>query len=205
VFITLEGSEGSGKSTQIQPLAAYLGQRGYDVLVTREPGGTSIGEQIRDILSNLTNTAMQQRTEILLFQAARAQHVDEVIQPHLAKGGIVLCDRFADSTLAYQGYGYQRELETIRQIVNFATGGLKPDLTLFLDIDVEEGLRRRSRGGEWNRLDSFEMDFYRRVREGYLEMVRAEPQRWEIIDASQRPDIVQQKIRQVVFQRLQVN
>ena len=202
MFITFEGSEGCGKSTQIQSLFEYLHGLDYDVLLTREPGGTKIGEQIRSILHNLENTMMQQRTEILLFQASRAQHVEEVIRPHLEKGGIVLCDRFADSTLAYQGYGYQRDLESVRAIVQFATAGLKPECTILLDLEVEEGLRRRAEGGELNRLDTYQVDFYRRVRAGYFEMVKAEPQRWIVIDASLSLDAVQQAVREAVMSRL---
>jgi dTMP kinase len=202
MFITFEGSEGCGKSTQIQSLFEYLHGLDYDVLLTREPGGTKIGEQIRSILHNLENTMMQQRTEILLFQASRAQHVEEVIRPHLEKGGIVLCDRFADSTLAYQGYGYQRDLESVRAIVQFATAGLKPECTILLDLEVEEGLRRRAEGGELNRLDTYQVDFYRRVRAGYFEMVRAEPQRWIVIDASLSLEVVQEAVREAVMSRL---
>lgn len=203
MFITFEGSEGSGKTSQIESLGGFLCQSGYDVLTTREPGGTGIGEQIRAVLSNLENTAMQPRTEILLFQASRAQLVEEVIQPHLRKGGVVLCDRYADSTLAYQGYGYQLELEPLRALISFATGGLKPDLTLFLDVEVEEGLRRRARGGEWNRLDTYELDFYKRVRQGYMQLISEEPHRWVMIDAGGPPDQVQAAIRRVVLERLQ--
>ena len=203
MFITFEGSEGSGKTSQIESLGGFLCQSGYDVLTTREPGGTGIGEQIRAVLSNLENTAMQPRTEILLFQASRAQLVEEVIQPHLGKGGVVLCDRYADSTLAYQGYGYQLELEPLRALISFATGGLKPDLTLFLDVEVEEGLRRRARGGEWNRLDTYELDFYKRVRQGYMQLISEEPHRWVMIDAGGPPDQVQAAIRRVVLERLQ--
>lgn len=203
MFITFEGSEGSGKTSQIESLGGFLCQSGYDVLTTREPGGTGIGEQIRAVLSNLENTAMQPRTEILLFQASRAQLVEEVIQPHLRKGGVVLCDRYADSTLAYQGYGYQLELEPLRALISFATGGLKPDLTLFLDVEVEEGLRRRARGGELNRLDTYELDFYKRVRQGYMQLISEEPHRWVMIDAGGPPDQVQAAIRRVVLERLQ--
>jgi len=203
MFITFEGSEGSGKSSQIVLLCDFLQQQGYDVLLTREPGGTQIGEQIRQILSNLDNTAMHPRTETLLFQASRAQLVEQVIQPHLQKGGVVLCDRYADSTLAYQGYGYQRDLDQIRLIVHYATGGLTPSLTLFLDLEVEEGLQRRARGGELNRLDTYQLDFYRRVRQGYLELASLEPQRWVVIDASRSRGQVQAEIREIVLARLQ--
>lgn len=203
MFITFEGSEGSGKSSQQAQLAEYLRGRGVPLLVTREPGGTEIGEQVRVILSDLKNTAMHPRSEILLFQASRAQLVEQVIRPHLEKGGVVLCDRYADSTIAYQGYGYQLvDLRVLREIVSFATGGLQPDLTLLLDLDVEEGLRRRLHGGEWNRLDAYELAFYQRVRQGYHEMARAEPDRWVMIDAGKPPDQVQTAIRSVILQRL---
>ena len=205
MFITFEGSDGSGKSSQQSQLAEYLLGLGFPLLVTREPGGTEIGEQVRAILSDLKNTAMHPRAEILLFQASRAQLVEQVIRPHLEKGGVVLCDRYADSTIAYQGYGYQLvDLAVLREIVSFATGGLQPDLTLLLDLDVEEGLRRRAKGGEWNRLDAYELAFYQRVRQGYHEMARAEPDRWVIIDAGKPPDQVQAVIRSVIMQRLGV-
>jgi len=204
VFITLEGPDGGGKTTQASLLAEFLRQRGCDVVATREPGGTAIGDQVRAILSSLDNTAMHPRTEILLFQASRAQHVEQIIRPHLAKGGIVVCDRYADSTLAYQGYGHQVDLERLRLIVDFATGGLKPDLTLLLDIDVEEGLRRRTNSGEWNRLDAYALAFHRRVRQGYFELARQEPGRWVTVDAGRPEELVQEELRRVVLQRLEM-
>lgn len=204
MFITFEGSDGSGKSSQHALLVDFLKMQGYPVLATREPGGTPIGEQVRLILSDLDNTAMHPRSEILLFQASRAQLVEQVIRPHLAAGGVVVCDRYADSTMAYQGYGYQLvPLELLASIVQFATGGLKPDLTLLLDLDVKEGLQRRARGGDWNRLDAYDLAFYQRVRQGYLEMAHAEPGRWTIIDAGQPQDPVQETIRAVVLERLE--
>jgi dTMP kinase len=203
MFITLEGTEGCGKTSQVAPLADVLRQQGWDVLTTREPGGTPIGEQIRGVLHSLENTEMHARTEILLFQAARAQHVEQVIRPHLARGGVVICDRYADSTLAYQGYGRQQPLEPLRALVDYATGGLKPDLTLLLDLDVEVGLRRRAKGGEWNRLDALEVAFYQRVRQGYYALVQAEAERWVVIDASQSPAQVQQAMRAAVMTRLE--
>jgi dTMP kinase len=204
MFITLEGPEGSGKTTQLPLLADFLRQRGYDVLTTREPGGTSIGEQIRTILHNLENKEMQPRTEILLFQASRAQLVEQVIRPHLKIGGIVLSDRYADSTLAYQGYGHQVDIESLRVLLTFATSGLKPDLTILLDVDVETGLRRKELKGEWNRLDAYDLDFHHRVQQGYIQLVKAEPERWEVIDASQSPAKVQDLLRQVVARRLRI-
>jgi dTMP kinase len=205
MFITLEGPEGSGKTLQLPKLADYLRQSGFDVLTTREPGGTSISEQIRTVLHNLENKEMNPRTEILLFQASRAQLVEQVIRPHLDKGGIVVSDRYADSTLAYQGYGHQIDIESLRVLVSFATGGLKPDLTILLDLDVETGLRRKELKGEWNRLDAYDLDFHQRVREGYRRLVQAEPERWEVINASQSPKQVQDEMRRVVAEKLKIS
>ncbi|MCK4961970.1 MAG: dTMP kinase, partial [Anaerolineales bacterium] len=183
LFITLEGPEGGGKTTQAEQLAEYLRAQGYDVLLSREPGGPSISEQIRRVLMSLDNTAMHPRTEFLLFSASRAQHVQELIRPHLASGGLVICDRFYDASLAYQGYGHGLDLDTLRSITTFATGGLEPDLTLLLDLPVDEGLQRREHDGNWNRLDAYDLEFHHRVRRGYLAMAAAEPERWVELDA----------------------
>lgn len=200
MFITLEGPEGSGKTSQLALLVDFLSQQGYTVLATREPGGTQIGDQIRGVLSDMDNQEMRPRTELLLFQASRAQLVEQVIVPYLQQGGIVLCDRYADSTLAYQGYGHQTfPLDQVQAIINFATGGLKPDLTLLLDVDVRAGLERRAQGGDWNRLDAYQLEFHQRVRQGYLQMAQAEPQRWVVIDASRSMEAVQGEIRGVVL------
>lgn len=202
-FITFEGPDGSGKSTQVAWLADHLITLGFPVVATREPGGTRIGDEIRSILMGLKNTDLQPRAELLLFQASRAQHVQEVILPHLELGSLVLCDRFADSTLAYQGYGYQLfSIEEIKPIIAFATSGLTPHLTLLLDIDAELGLRRRKGHAEWTRMDAYEQEYHQRVRQGYLEMARREPQRWLIIDASQPPDQVQAQVRLKVLEWL---
>jgi dTMP kinase len=200
LFITFEGPEGSGKTTQIELLSGYLEEKGYSVLATREPGGTSIGDKIRVILLDPRNTDMLPASEALLFSAARAQIVNQVIRPHLAQGRIVLCDRYADSTLAYQGYGHGLDLEMLRAITALATEGLKPDLTVYLDIDVEEGLRRKldahkASNSEWNRIDRQEMAFHRRVREGYLKMATQEPDRWLVIDATQPLEAIRSSIR----------
>lgn len=200
MFITLEGPEGSGKSSQIPALAEFLREQGYQVYTTREPGGTTIGDQIRAVLHDLENTSMHPRTEILLFLAARAQHVEEVIRPSLEKGTIVICDRYADSTLAYQGYGHGVDLDILKKLLDFSTGGLYPDLTILLDIDVEKGLnRRKESGGEWNRLDAYTLAFHRRVREGYLTLVANEPQRWRIVDAAQSIENVQESLQQTIL------
>jgi dTMP kinase len=143
MFISLEGPEGSGKTTQLPGLADFLRGKGYDLITTREPGGTGIGDQIRKVLFDLDNKTMNPRTEILLFQSSRAQLVEEVIRPALAAGKLVLCDRYADSTLAYQGYGHGVELNALEEIVNFATGGLMPDLTVYMSVDVTVGLKPR--------------------------------------------------------------
>jgi dTMP kinase len=204
MFITLEGPEGSGKSSQISPLAEFLTQQGYSVVMTREPGGTAIGDQIRHVLHDVANTAMSSNAELLLYSASRAQLVHEVIRPALAAGKVILCDRYADSTLAYQGYGRQLNLSELHSITRFATGGLKPDLTLLLDIDVERGLARRRDGGEeMNRLDLEVVTFHRRVREGYHKLAQEDPERWVIVDADRQVTAVQSDLRAIVLKRLQ--
>lgn len=202
MFITLEGPEGSGKTSHIPYLVEYFRERGRVIFPTREPGGTSIGEQIREILHDLKNTEMHPRTETLLYQAARAQFVEQVIRPRLALGEIVLSDRYYDSTLAYQGYGHQQELEQVRALVHYATGGLVPDLTILLDVDVEIGLKRKQKADEWNRLDAYTVDFHRRVRAGYLEMAGQDPVRWHVVDASRDWQSMQEELRKAIEGRL---
>ena len=203
MFITFEGPEGSGKTTQVPILKRFLESYGIAVTATREPGGTSIGDQIREVLLSNKNTEMHPRSEILLFQASRAQLVEQVISPRISRGEVVLCDRYADSTIAYQGYGHQIDLVQLSAIVNFATGGLKPDLSILLDLDVEVGLQRRQDDGDVNRLDKFVIEFHERVRAGYHKLVSLEPERWVVIDANQSQNEVQRNIQQVVVDRLQ--
>jgi len=214
LFITFEGGEGSGKTTHAHLLYQYLHDQGYAVVLTREPGGTRISDEVRRILLDPENTDILPRAEILLFSAARAQLSDEFIRPHLEKGHLVICDRYADSTMAYQGYGLGLDLKRLRAITDFATGGLKPDLTLYLDIPVEIGLKRRLRAidspgfsipetqlalfNKWDRLDRKEVDYHRRVQRGYEELMRAEPQRWHRIDANRPLDEVQEDVRKEV-------
>ncbi len=205
MFITFEGPEGSGKSTQLPELARYLESLNLPVVKTREPGGTAIGDQIREVLVSLDNTELHPRTEILLFLAARAQLVEELIIPSLRQNKIILCDRYGDSTLAYQGYGHGLDLDTLRAMLEFATGGLKPDLTILLDIDVLTGLKRKKVKEEWNRLDAFELSFHERVREGYHILAGQEPERWKIVDATQKPEQVQNEIRALVLAALEKN
>ena len=145
---------------------------------------------------------MHPRTEILLFQAARAQLIEELILPSLAEGKVILCDRYGDSTLAYQGYGHGLDVDRLKMILEFATSGLKPDLTILLDVDVMVGLKRKKAKEEWNRMDAFELSFHERVRKGYHELVSQEPARWKIVDASQSQEQVQEDIRQIVLEAL---
>ncbi len=203
MFITFEGPEGSGKTTQIKLLTTYLLAQGWAVVATREPGGTVIGDQIRGCLHDVNNTAMTAAAELLLYSASRAQIVGELIRPALAQGHIVLCDRYADSTLAYQGYGRGLDLTALRQITQFATGGLQPDLTLFLDVDVEAGLARRQQGGdEMNRLDREAVAFHQKVRAGYFQLIAADAARWVMINAERPVAVIQSEIREIVRGRI---
>jgi dTMP kinase len=203
MFITLEGPEGSGKTSHTPYLVEFLREKGYTVFPTREPGGTSIGEQIRDVLHSLKNTEMHPRTETLLYQAARAQFVEQVVRPRLALGEIVLSDRYADSTIAYQGYGHQQDLEQVRALVRYATGGLVPDLSVLLDVDVEVGIGRKTRSQEWNRMDAYTLEFHQRVRVGYLEMVKQEPERWVVVDAGKGWKDVQKQLCTTILNKLE--
>ncbi len=201
MFITFEGPEGSGKSTQIKLLTSWLHEQNRHVLITREPGGTRIGDQIRDCLHDVNNTDMASMTELLLYSASRAQLVQELIKPALAEGSVVISDRFADSTLAYQGYGRGLDLQMLHRITNYATDNLQPDLTLFLDIDVQRGLARRIDGNEeMNRLDLEAVSFHERVRKGYHEL--AAMPRWVWIDADRPIDIIQNDIRKIINSKL---
>ncbi|HLI51898.1 MAG TPA: dTMP kinase [Thermomicrobiaceae bacterium] len=183
-FIAFEGTEGAGKSTQIGRLAAELTNRGYQVVVTREPGGTTIGEAIRQVLLSGSHDAMLPEAEALLNTAARAQHVSEVIQPALRAGKVVLTDRFSGSTLAYQGYGRGLDQADLVALQRFAFGDLRPDLTLLLDVPVDVGqARRRASEKALDRLDAASVDFHLRVRDGFLQLARQDPQGWRIIRA----------------------
>jgi dTMP kinase len=196
VFIVFEGPEGSGKTTQSRLLQAALEQAGQQVLCTREPGGTPIGEQIRQVLHAMDNRAMLPITEALLYSAARAQLVGEVIRPALERGDIVVCDRYAYSTLAYQGDGRGLDQQMIHQLTHWATDGLEPDLVVYLDLDVKEGLRRKRQDaqGEWNRMDELDVAFHQAVRTAYLRMAEGDRARWLVINASQSIEAVHRQI-----------
>ena len=203
MFITFEGPDGSGKSTQLRMLASALREEGREIVTTREPGGTEIGDQIRAVIMNMKNKAMDPRTELLLFNASRAQLVEELIRPSLAAGKVILCDRYADSTMAYQGYGHGLDKDELRRLLNFATGGLKPDLTLLFDISAEAGLKRRiSNHDEWNRMDDYALQFHERVRGGFLELAAADPERWVVIDADRDPGVIHAEVLDIVKRKL---
>ncbi len=199
-FITFEGSEGSGKSTQSRLLAGYLRRKGYSVLFLREPGGTAISEKIRKILLDHKNDSMSASCELLLYMASRAQVVAEVIKPHLLKGVIVICDRFLDSTVAYQGYGLGIDLKLIRNMGDFATQGIQPDLTVFLDVPVKDGLKHRFLRED--RIERRPLSYHERVRRGYLRIAKSDPARFKIVRLEKEKSATQWKVRQLVDQSL---
>jgi dTMP kinase len=204
LFITFEGVEGSGKTTQIQRLKKYLTQKGIPCKVTREPGGCPIGEKVRKILLNPDHHEMVPMTELFLYEAARAQHVKEVIKPFLKKGGVILCDRFSDATLAYQGYGRRIDLKWIEHLNHLSSQGIRPDVTFLLDCPSDVGLNRalqRNRTLKQEREERFEREeipFHRRVRKGYLAIARKEPRRVKVIDTREGEKEAFEKVRKIV-------
>lgn len=206
-FITFEGLEGSGKTTQAARLVAALREKGYSAVGTREPGGTKIGEALRGILLDHTRTEMSPLTEVLLFAAIRAQHIAQLIRPMLEEGGIVVCDRFVDASIAYQGYGRGMHLTMVREVNEIATWGVKPDITLYLDIEADKGLARMRRRLEEqenipDRMEREEREFYEKVRQGYQEIGRDEPGRVRVFNADQNEDTLHDKILDVVLREL---
>lgn len=197
VFVTLEGPEGSGKTTLMRALAVRLERNGRRVLTTREPGDGPVGPQIRNIL--LHGDSLEPLTEVFLFLADRTQHVADVIRPALKDGGIVLCDRYADSTVVYQGYGRGLDIETLRSWNAAATGGLTPDLTLLLDLDPAVGMARIA---DKDRLDSEPIEFHRRVRDGFLQEAGRDPGRWEVLSGEFSPEALADAAEQLVNSRL---
>jgi dTMP kinase len=190
LFITLEGPDGSGKTLQATQLAEALRARGHDVVLGREPGGTRLGERIREILMAPAGPPIDPLADALLFSAARAEHVTEIIRPALAAGRVVVCARYADSTLAYQGYGAGQPIETLRRLQEIATGGLWPDRTILLDLPAEVGLRRKTPDDHTRFEVGFDLDYHRRVRAGFLELAAAEPTRWTVVGADRDPAAV---------------
>ena len=195
-FITFEGSEGCGKSTQSRMLYAYIKAKGKRVIYLREPGATKISEKIRDILLDARNQVIVPEAEMLLYMAARAQIVGEIIKPSLKKGTIVICDRFLDSTLAYQGYGLGMDIDLIKRIGRFTTAGITPDLTLFLDLAVRHGLKHRQ--ASLDRIEMRSVSYHLRVRKGYLKLAKQEPKRIKIVKVEQDKFATQDKIRRLV-------
>jgi dTMP kinase len=207
-FITFEGIEGSGKSTQIALLASYLTARGIRNVLTREPGGTLIGDQVRKILLDPANRSLDPTAELLLYAASRAQHLHEIILPALASGMTVLCDRFSDATLAYQGYGRGLDIELIRTLDRIVTREMRPDLTILFDIEAAMGVSR-ARGRNSNlgleaeaRFENEELVFHDRVRQGYLTLVAQDPARIRVVNASGNAEVVQEQVRNIVEELL---
>ena len=202
LFITLEGTEGAGKSTVMDYVAELFHAAGADVIQTREPGGTKAGEQIREILLDSNNSGLDSDTELILMFSARAQHINEIIKPAINAGKVVICDRFTDASYAYQGAGRGIEHDRIKQLEDWVQQGLKPDLTLLLDIDVETGLRRAGKRSEADRFEQEEADFFERIRQCYLDRAKNEPQRFRIIDASQSYEDVKKQLQKTLKEYL---
>ena len=204
MFITFEGGEGAGKSTAIKRIVEKLTSEGYEIVLTREPGGTPISEEIRNVILDKKNTDMDPRTEALLYAAARRQHIVQKILPSLKEGKIVISDRFLDSSLAYQGGARGLGIEEIYRVNQYATEGLEPDITFFFDIDPEEGLRRiaSNAGREVNRLDVEKLAFHQTVRGAFQELAKRFPKRFVVIDASQKPDDVFNAVLKEIHQRI---
>lgn len=197
-FITLEGTEGVGKTTNREFIQRYLEAQGIRLCVTREPGGTPLAEEVRELLLAKRDEAVHEQAELLLIFAARAQHLNQVILPALARGEWVLCDRFTDATYAYQGAGRGLSLATIESLETLVQGPLRPDLTIVLDIDVETGLQRAGRRAELDRFESEAVEFFERVRDGYRQRVAARPECYAVVDAGQSLPAVQQDIQQIL-------
>jgi dTMP kinase len=202
-FITVEGGEGAGKTTMMDRMVDWLAAHGRHVVRTREPGGTELAEKLREILLDKGNAGLSGQAELLLMFASRAQHLDEVIRPALHRGDTVLCDRFTDATWAYQGGGRGLPLDDIAALERLVHGDLQPDLTLLLDLPVEQGLRRASKRGESDRFEEDSRAFFERVREAYLQRARSAPERFAVIDASGSEDEVWAQVDDILQRRLE--
>ncbi len=203
-FITVEGPDGAGKSTQIKLLTEYLEDKGCSVILTREPGGTNISEIIRNIILDNDNTEMASITEALLYAASRAQHVHEIIIPALNNGKIIICDRFVHSSLVYQGVGRNLGIDKVKHINDFAIQGVKPDITLFLDISPEVALKRKTKSNKGDRLEQEDVSFHRKVYEGYLEIIKMFPNEIDVVDASGSINSIFNRIKLIVDKKLSI-
>lgn len=199
LFITFEGTDGCGKTTQIELLKRYLEEKGYKVVLTREPGAKGLGEKLREILLNYDGD-VSSNCESFLFLADRAQHIDMLIKPAIERGKVVLCDRHTDSTVAYQGYGRGLDLNQIKMLNDIATNGVKPDMTFVFDIDIETAQKRV--GKTKDRMESAGIEFFKRVRQGYLEIAKSEPERVKVLDATQTIETIANQVKEYIDTKL---
>jgi len=202
MFITVEGPDGSGKTTQLALLVEGLRQHGYDVVVTREPGGTTVGNSIRSVLLSPEHHEMTPRVEMMLYAASRAQNVDQVIRPALARGAVVVCDRFVDASVAYQGYGLQYDLQEVQSINEWATNGVTPDLTFLFDLTPSRASERMKERGQLDRIESRDVAFHERVYEGFQTLLRENPERMVRIDADQSVESIQDEVLDFTLEQL---
>ena len=205
LFITLEGPDGSGKSTQIELLKEYLEKKGYDIVLTREPGGTAVSEEIRKVILNPELKEMKDMTELLLYASARAQLVGEVIKPALEQGKAVISDRFIDSSAVYQGIGRGLGIDTVYEVNSYALQGIMPDITFLLDLDAEEGLKRKKKQAELDRMEQQDVTFHQKVVEGYREIARRNPERIVKLDGTLPREVLCDMIREQIEQQIEEN
>lgn len=202
IFITVEGPDGSGKTTQLQLLVRSLTEKGYEVVVTREPGGTKVGNSIREVLLSPEHDEMTPRVEMMLYAASRAQNIDQVIRPALKRGAIVVCDRFVDASIAYQGYGLQYDLNQILSLNEWATAGIKPDLTFLFDLPPDQASRRMKDRGQFDRIESRDESFHQRVYDGFKKILEQHPDRMVRIDANATIEMIQDEVLDITLERL---
>ncbi|HSN65063.1 MAG TPA: dTMP kinase [Fusibacter sp.] len=202
MFITVEGPDGSGKTTQLQLLVRSLTEKGYEVVVTREPGGTKVGNSIREVLLSPEHDEMTPRVEMMLYAASRAQNIDQVIRPALKRGAIVVCDRFVDASIAYQGYGLQYDLNQILSLNEWATAGIKPDLTFLFDLTPDQASRRMKDRGQLDRIESRDESFHQRVYDGFKKILEQHPDRMVRIDANATIEMIQDEVLDITLERL---
>nr|WP_251130211.1 dTMP kinase [Exiguobacterium sp. s141] len=202
MFITVEGPDGSGKTTQLQLLVQSLTEQGYEVVVTREPGGTKVGNSIREVLLSPEHDEMTPRVEMMLYAASRAQNIDQVIRPALRRGAVVVCDRFVDASIAYQGYGLQYDLSQILSLNDWATAGIKPDLTFLFDLTPDQASHRMKDRGQLDRIESRDESFHQRVYEGFQILLEQHPERMVRIDANASIETIQDEVLDITLERL---